>query len=305
MKTPHHRVEHLPITRAVGWATRKNAERPDPIGTSRFSRQVSGPLPSGSAQGVEIRGDLGSNCATSQLDSAPQDEPRPKQESLQSEEVGVVDPHAVVLARRRDGIPEHGRKMSNLPRLPPIRRETRMEPRSESHAEHEALLRQFVAEERRLLRFILQYVPSVPDARDILQESLVTMWAKRAEFDPAREFLPWICGIARHKVREFWRRQARWQAFGDTDLMTVIDSRREELAPELALRAEKLRDCLARLPADQRAQLESYYEGEEPVEAIALRAGRTPEAIYKMLQRMRRTLLDCVERGLRRERITT
>lgn len=180
-----------------------------------------------------------------------------------------------------------------------------MEPRLPPDAEHEALLRQFVAEERRLLRFILQYVPSVPDARDILQESLVTMWAKRAEFDPAREFLPWICGIARHKVREFWRRQARWQAFGDTDLMTVIDSRREELAPELALRAEKLRDCLARLPADQRAQLESYYEGEEPVEAIALRAGRTPEAIYKMLQRMRRTLLDCVERGLRRERITT
>lgn len=179
-----------------------------------------------------------------------------------------------------------------------------METGQRQSADEEAFLRQFMAEERPLLRFIMRYVPSVADARDVLQETLVTLWAKRAEFDATREFLPWACGIARHKVREFWRRQPRWQAFADHDLMTLIDARREELSAGLSLRAEKLRDCVAKLPPDQRSSLTRYYHDEESVETIALREGRTVEAVYKMLQRTRRSLLECVERGMRGEQAT-
>lgn len=167
--------------------------------------------------------------------------------------------------------------------------------------DEEAFLRLFMAEERPLLRFILRYVPSVTDARDVLQETLVTLWAKRAEFDATREFLPWACGIARFKVREFWRRQPKWEAFAQSEFMAVLDQRREELGPELSLRTEKLRDCLARLPPVQRATLDRYYREEEPVESLALREGRSVDAVYKTLQRVRRTLLVCIERGLRAE----
>ena len=171
-------------------------------------------------------------------------------------------------------------------------------------ADEEAFLRQFMAEERALLRFIMRYVPSVADARDVLQETLVTLWAKRSDFDATREFLPWACGIARHKVREFWRRKPRWQAFAEHDLMTLIDTRREEISGGLSLRAEKLRDCVAKLPPEQRASLTRYYNDEESVDSIALREGRTPDAVYKMLQRTRRVLLECVERGLRNDHAT-
>jgi RNA polymerase sigma-70 factor (ECF subfamily) len=180
-----------------------------------------------------------------------------------------------------------------------------MDPAPEHPTDDEAFLRQFMAEQGHLLRFILRHVPAVADARDILQETLVTLWTRRADFDATREFLPWACGIARHKVREFWRRQPRWQAFAETDLSTLIDARRDELSGEIALRAEKLRDCLARLPEEQRGQLQRYYANEESVESLALRAGRSTDAIYKMLQRTRRALLDCIERGLRQERITS
>jgi RNA polymerase sigma-70 factor (ECF subfamily) len=168
-------------------------------------------------------------------------------------------------------------------------------------ADEAAFLRRFMGEERVLLRFILRYVPAINDARDVLQETLVTLWAKRAEFDESREFLPWACGIARHKVREFWRKQPRWQAFGQDDLMALIDTRCEELAPQLSLRREKLRDCLAKLPAHQRSTLERFYGEEESVETLALREGRSTDAIYKMLQRIRRALQECVERGVRSE----
>ncbi len=176
-----------------------------------------------------------------------------------------------------------------------------MDPGPSRSADEEAFLRQFMVEQRTLLRFILRYVPSVADARDVLQETLVTLWAKRAEFDATREFLPWACGIARFKVREFWRKQPRWEAFAQDDLMALIDQRREELAPELSLRGEKLRECVAKLPADQRATLDHYYTKEESVETLALREGRSVEAVYKMLQRIRRTLQECIARGIRAE----
>ena len=179
-----------------------------------------------------------------------------------------------------------------------------MDPEPPAHLEEAAFLRSFMGAERALLRFILRYVPAINDARDVLQETLVTLWAKRAEFDESREFLPWACGIARHKVREFWRKQPRWAAFAHDDLMALIDTRSEELGPQLALRREKLRDCLAKLPAHQRTRLERYYSEEEPVDVLALRDGRSTEAIYKMLQRLRRALLECVERGIRNEGTT-
>lgn len=179
-----------------------------------------------------------------------------------------------------------------------------MEAAPRRSAEEEIFLRQFMTEERPLLRFILRYVPSVTDARDVLQETLVTLWAKRTEFDATREFLPWACGIARHKVREFWRKQPRWQAFAAEDLMDALDARRDALSVDLSLRTEKLRECLAKLPPEQRDSLDRYYAGEEPAESIALREGRSVEAFYKALQRTRRALLECIERGLRAERAT-
>jgi RNA polymerase sigma-70 factor (ECF subfamily) len=173
-----------------------------------------------------------------------------------------------------------------------------------TNLEEAAFLRQFMGEERALLRFILRYVPAINDARDVLQETLVTLWAKRAEFDESREFLPWACGIARIKVREFWRKQPRWEAFAQDDLMTLIDERRASLESEITARREALRNCLTKLSIDQRGILQSYYAREESVEALALREGRSVAAIYKMLQRLRRGLLECVERGLRAEGIT-
>jgi RNA polymerase sigma-70 factor (ECF subfamily) len=176
-----------------------------------------------------------------------------------------------------------------------------MDSRRDHSPDEEAFLRQFMAEERALLRFILRYVPSVTDARDVLQETLVTLWAKRAEFDATKEFLPWGCGIARFKLREFWRKQARWESFANDDVMAMIDARRDVLQPEISARGEKLRECLAKLPPEQRTTLHRYYAEEESVETLALREGRSVEAIYKQLQRVRRALLDCIERGLRTE----
>jgi RNA polymerase sigma-70 factor (ECF subfamily) len=176
-----------------------------------------------------------------------------------------------------------------------------MDTNSQRNPDEEVFLRLFMTEERAVLRFILRYLPAVTDARDVLQETLVTLWSKRAEFDATKEFLPWACGIARFKVREFWRKQPRWESFANDDLMALIDARSAVLEPELSLRSEKLHDCLSKLPDGQRGVVQRYYSEDEPVESLALREGRSVEAIYKLLQRVRRALLECIERGVRVE----
>ena len=162
-------------------------------------------------------------------------------------------------------------------------------------------MRLFVAQEPALQRFIMSLVPAVADARDILQETAATLWTKRAQYDAAREFLPWACGIAKFKVREFWRRQRRWEVLAESELLELIEARRVELLPELDARHEHLQECLDRLPERQREVVLDYYVDGKSVAELAARGVSSAEAIYKLLQRVRRALLDCVERGLQGE----
>lgn len=170
-------------------------------------------------------------------------------------------------------------------------------PETPDDEERDALLmRLFVTHERAVLRFILGFVPALNDARDILQETAVTLWAKRTEFDPAREYLPWACGIARFKVREFWKKQPRWESFAQEDLLDLMEAQREAMRPELSEREARLRECVQKLPEDSRQVLVRYYVEGESIEEVARQQTRTVEAIYKLLQRVRRALLDCVQR---------
>ena len=56
-----------------------------------------------------------------------------------------------------------------------------------------------------------------------------------------------------------------------------------------------------KLPPEQRQTVESYYYERTPVERLAERSGRSVEALYKVLQRVRQALLDCVTRALKAE----
>lgn len=174
-------------------------------------------------------------------------------------------------------------------------------PSPSSSVSDDTFLRYFLSEERALLRFILRSVPMLSDARDVLQETLVTLWAKRQEFDGSRDFLPWAFGIARFKIREFWRKQPRWEAFANEDLQDLLDARQHELEGELSEQSERLRDCVRKLPQAHQTLLHRYYTAEESVEAIAQAEARSAESVYKALQRVRRMLSECVARPHARE----
>ena len=71
----------------------------------------------------------------------------------------------------------------------------------------DAFMRLVFESERELLRYVMAVVPDRADARDVVQDALVALWKKRAQYDPAFPFVPWACRFAMNEIRMHRRRE--------------------------------------------------------------------------------------------------
>jgi RNA polymerase sigma-70 factor (ECF subfamily) len=160
---------------------------------------------------------------------------------------------------------------------------------------HERFMRLFLEHEPVLLRSVLMFVPHRADARDIVQETAVALWRHFPAYDPARPFLPWACGFARIEVRRFLRTRQRRAQLSETAAAALMAE--DDAVPAWnEERERRLQSCRERLAPVQRQLLDEYYIHELPVTELARRHARSEEAVYKMLQRIRHALLECMER---------
>ncbi|MGE3803172.1 MAG: sigma-70 family RNA polymerase sigma factor [Gemmataceae bacterium] len=159
-------------------------------------------------------------------------------------------------------------------------------------------LRLFLANEREVFRTVAAIIPNLEDARDVVQQVALALWERFDDYDPGRPFAPWACAFAVNLARQWLTRHQRWQAFLNGGLVNELIRRREELLAEMDSRFGHLEKCLHKLPEDQRALLEGYYQRRTPVDILAQEAGRTVDAVYKLLQRLRAVLRACIERSV-------
>ena len=164
-------------------------------------------------------------------------------------------------------------------------------------AAQQRFLSLFLRSEREIFRYVAALVPNVMDAEDIVQQTAIALWEKFDAYDPAQPFTPWACRFALNKARQWVERRQRWQALLESGLAEELMARREALRPEIEVRLRHLEGCLGRLPKDQRELVEGYYYHRTGIEALSERSGRTVQATYKALQRIRQTLLICVDRA--------
>ncbi|MBL9135499.1 MAG: sigma-70 family RNA polymerase sigma factor [Verrucomicrobiales bacterium] len=168
-------------------------------------------------------------------------------------------------------------------------------PSSDSVVARERFLSLFLRSEREIFRYVAALVPNVTDAEDIVQQTALALWEKFDAYDPSLPFTPWACRFALNKARQWIERRQRWQALLERGLGEELARRRQEIQPELEERLRHLDRCLARLPGNQRALVEGYYYQRAGIEVLAGHAGRTAAATYKMLQRIRQSLLQCLQ----------
>jgi RNA polymerase sigma-70 factor (ECF subfamily) len=84
----------------------------------------------------------------------------------------------------------------------------------------------------------------------------------------------------------------------------VLDLIASEAAAEtdaLARERAALERCLGELGVPARELIEAAYQPGVKLHEVAARSGRSAEAFYKTLQRLRSRLLECVQRELKEE----
>ena len=152
--------------------------------------------------------------------------------------------------------------------------------------------------QRQIFSYIYTMVPRRHDAEDLLQETSVVICEKFQEFKPGTDFAAWACQIAYWRIRYSRQKFARSKVVFDQDVLNAVAQTAATLAPELNARHEALAQCLQKLPIRDRDLVLVRYEPGSGVEEAARTSGRSIEAAYKALTRIRKLLFDCVTHQL-------
>lgn len=156
---------------------------------------------------------------------------------------------------------------------------------------------QFVRCDRRLFGFVITMLPNFDEAEEAYQETCLRIWAKWDDYDPSRDFLTWACGFAKNVVRELRQKKFRGQSLLSEQAMERIAEVRFRLEAAAEAWQSRLADCLQELPSEHRRLVARHYAGEESIKAIAEELQTTPTALYMRISRIRRLLLECLERA--------
>jgi RNA polymerase sigma-70 factor, ECF subfamily len=169
-----------------------------------------------------------------------------------------------------------------------------------SSIQHESFLRQYAEQEVALHMFVRSMLRTRQEASEVMQEVIVALWQG---FDSAQEFRPWAFGVARNTVRMHQRRCSRDRHVFDDELSNRLADLTVRAEPEHALAREALERCLQKLTSDEKELVLSAYSKGTRIDDLAILRGRTPMSLYKWLHRIRRSLLECVQRTLAREEL--
>ncbi|MFL3657845.1 MAG: sigma-70 family RNA polymerase sigma factor [Opitutales bacterium] len=155
--------------------------------------------------------------------------------------------------------------------------------------------------QRKIFAYIYTLVPNRADADDLLQEACLTIYEKFDTFEPGTDFVAWANRIAWWKVRQSRQKFARSKVVFDEAVMESVSRTAIALAPELDQRHVALEHCLGKLNDRDRIMILTRYERGHGVAEAASQSGRSLNAAYKALARLRNLLFDCVTNRLERE----
>jgi len=164
----------------------------------------------------------------------------------------------------------------------------------------EQFLKLLLQSEGDIRAFIGAIVPDRHIGDDVFQEVVLALWRDKDSYDPARSFGAWARGVAARKILQQKSQDARFPvAFAPETIQAVLDAydRTEENSSR---KADALRECVRELPEKSRQILVFRYEEELSCQEIAIKTGRTMDAIYQLLSRIRAQLEECIRRRLGR-----
>ncbi|MFC7337127.1 sigma-70 family RNA polymerase sigma factor [Haloferula chungangensis] len=153
--------------------------------------------------------------------------------------------------------------------------------------------------------FIITQIPGSPDVRDILQEVNIVLWEKRSSFKEGTNFGAWACTVARYKVLEHRRKEARRSGvlIFNNDLSEILAEKTQNRHPDyLEDQRLALEHCMSQLSKTNRRLLEVRYAAKRGgLDQLAKDTGRTNDSLRVTLFRLRILLRRCIASFLEAE----
>lgn len=166
---------------------------------------------------------------------------------------------------------------------------------------HQHFLRLFMASEPAVRAFVRSLVPTIADSNDVMQEVAIVLWEKFTEYETSDDFRRWAFGVARFKVLSWQRDRMRDRHVFGLETTDLLADEAEQHSSRMESQREALKNCLNKLPQEQRALIDSAYAPAVRIDALALQCGMTAMALYKKLHRIRIALTECTQRVLAQE----
>ncbi|MDF1861727.1 MAG: sigma-70 family RNA polymerase sigma factor [Verrucomicrobiales bacterium] len=166
------------------------------------------------------------------------------------------------------------------------------------------LLQLFARHNRELRSYSRLILPAVDPIDDVMQEASVVIWEKQEQLRREEEFLPWAKTIVRNISFRHRRKLVRDRHVFDDELLDRILNEEEaehdeENSDEGSKEYGALIACLNKLPDDRRQLILAPYGKPGAVKELAEQSTRSPNSLYKLLQRLRSKLVRCVEMELK------
>lgn len=170
----------------------------------------------------------------------------------------------------------------------------------EASRSHERFMRLYATHHRELFAYVMALVGDEHQAEEVFQDTSVTLWKQFSQFEPGpgSDFVRWAAMVALNQVRNWRRTRGRDRHVFSESLVEQLAADRMALFEEDQPRREALKLCLEKLRAVDRRLIERCYGESGSFKQIAADLGRPANTVYKALNRIRATLLNCIERAL-------
>jgi RNA polymerase sigma-70 factor (ECF subfamily) len=155
----------------------------------------------------------------------------------------------------------------------------------------------FTVHARQLYAHILTLMGHDSAADDVFQETSALLWEKFDQFESGSNFLAWGRRFAYFRVLNY--RQARQQRslmFSDA-LYKAIEEDLIASSDEFDAELRALADCYGKLNSQDRELIDRRYTPNVTVKEVSEQMARPLSTIYRMLDRVHDSLLQCIERA--------
>ncbi len=165
---------------------------------------------------------------------------------------------------------------------------------------YEAFTRLLMEHAPRVRSFLRGLLPSWSEVEEVAQEASLVAWRKFDDFEEGTSFGGWLLTIARFEALKYRRRVARSPLVFVDDVWDLLA---EEASGEgvQQIRRRHLEGCLEKMDISKRELLLKVHSPGVVMREVALQAGKSEQAFYKIIQRLRAVLLDCVSKTIAAE----